>query len=170
MFIWWVGGVYTTVEGLLNKIKSSLEDNNPFAIGDSARLHHSASGELSEVNRNSNTAWTTNWLLILIFLNILTLQNTRKFFLFLEQLEKCARGERFPFTLVIRDPLGAIFLFIPDNCITCVQATALYPPHSGPIMVPSRILSLSIRTSSDPMLRWKSVLALPNCIWNKLIS
>ena len=31
-----LGGVYTTVEGLLDKIVTNLEDSNPFGMGDSA--------------------------------------------------------------------------------------------------------------------------------------
>ena len=30
-----LGGIYTTIEGLLSKIKSNIEDGNPFAVGDS---------------------------------------------------------------------------------------------------------------------------------------
>jgi zinc finger protein len=36
-----LGGVYTTVEGLMNKIYTNLRDNNPFAIGDASTNHHS---------------------------------------------------------------------------------------------------------------------------------
>jgi zinc finger protein len=31
-----LGGVYTTVEGLIDKVATNLEDNNPFGVGDSA--------------------------------------------------------------------------------------------------------------------------------------
>lgn len=31
-----LGGVYTTVEGLIDKVATNLEDNNPFGTGDSA--------------------------------------------------------------------------------------------------------------------------------------
>jgi zinc finger protein len=31
-----LGGLYTTVEGLIEKVASNLEDNNPFGVGDSA--------------------------------------------------------------------------------------------------------------------------------------
>lgn len=30
-----LGGVYTTVEGLLDKIRKNIEEGNPFAVGDS---------------------------------------------------------------------------------------------------------------------------------------
>lgn len=32
--------MYTTVEGLLQKIEHSLRDANPFLLGDSSKLHH----------------------------------------------------------------------------------------------------------------------------------
>lgn len=34
-----LGGVYTTVEGLLDKTIANLEESNPFAVGDSATNH-----------------------------------------------------------------------------------------------------------------------------------
>jgi len=34
-----LGGVYTTVEGLIEKVHSNLEENNPFGVGDSATNH-----------------------------------------------------------------------------------------------------------------------------------
>ena len=37
-----LGGLYTTVEGLLRKIKDNLIEANPFAGGDSARSSMSA--------------------------------------------------------------------------------------------------------------------------------
>jgi len=79
-----LGGLYTTVEGLLKKILSNLRENNPFLIGDSSRLHHSSNPETSETNR--------------IFL------------LFLDKLEQLADGNIFPFNLIIRDPLGNSFV------------------------------------------------------------
>ena len=36
-----LGGMYTTVEGLLQKIESNVRDINPFNYGDSTKLHHS---------------------------------------------------------------------------------------------------------------------------------
>ena len=36
-----LGGQYTTVEGLLQKIESNVRDINPFSVGDSTTLHHS---------------------------------------------------------------------------------------------------------------------------------
>ncbi|CAE7717120.1 zpr1, partial [Symbiodinium microadriaticum] len=36
-----LGGIYSTVEGLLTKIEENLRDSNPFMLGDSSTLHHS---------------------------------------------------------------------------------------------------------------------------------
>jgi zinc finger protein len=36
-----LGGQYTTVEGLLQKIESNVRNINPFSYGDSTTLHHS---------------------------------------------------------------------------------------------------------------------------------
>jgi hypothetical protein len=44
-----LGGVFTTVEGLLMKIHKALQDNNPFAVGDSATQHHSNKAEQTEI-------------------------------------------------------------------------------------------------------------------------
>ena len=44
-----LGGLYTTVEGLVNRIRLNLVENNPFATGDSTFRHHSESTEPGEV-------------------------------------------------------------------------------------------------------------------------
>lgn len=82
-----LGGLYTTVEGLLNKILVQLTATNPFSTGDSTQLHHSASGAPSETRA--------------------------KFEEFLSALEGFTRGTRMPFTLVLRDPLGNSFVSAP---------------------------------------------------------
>lgn len=82
-----LGGVFTTVEGLLMKIHSSLKENNPFAVGDSSTQHHSNQAEQSQIKS--------------------------KFTAFLGQLESLSRGENLPFTLVLRDPLGNSFVSAP---------------------------------------------------------
>jgi len=79
-----LGGVYTTVEGLMNKIYTNLRDNNPFAIGDASTNHHSSS-----------------------------LDTNPRFLAFLDKLQAFARGEQLPFTLEIRDPLGNSFVSAP---------------------------------------------------------
>ena len=82
-----IGGLFTTVEGLLNKIKTNLRDNNPFAIGDSTTLHHSSTTEISETKL--------------------------KFIEFMNKLDACIGGKLFPFTIVLRDPLGNSFISAP---------------------------------------------------------
>jgi zinc finger protein len=42
-----LGGVFTTVEGLLTKILKNLLEGNPFAVGDSSSLHHSNQTQVS---------------------------------------------------------------------------------------------------------------------------
>lgn len=79
-----LGGVYTTVEGLLNKILTSLRENNPFAVGDSTTNHHSNEQSVKETKA--------------------------RFAAFLTRLESFAKGEHFPFTLILRDPLGNSFI------------------------------------------------------------
>ena len=79
-----LGGVYTTVEGLMTKIYTNLRDNNPFAVGDSSTNHHSTS-----------------------------LDTNPRFLAFLDKLQAFARGEQLPFTLEIRDPLGNSFVSAP---------------------------------------------------------
>ena len=45
-----LGGLYTTVEGLLKKIHTALTKDNPFSTGDSTTLHHSRSQDVIQVN------------------------------------------------------------------------------------------------------------------------
>lgn len=82
-----LGGVYTTVEGLIVKIYNSLENSNPFAIGDAATLHHSNMTEVSGMKA--------------------------KFHEFTAKLQELIAGKRFPFQLVLRDPLGNSFISAP---------------------------------------------------------
>jgi hypothetical protein len=70
------------VEGLLNKIHTSLRDHNPFAVGDSTTLHHSNEESVTKL----------------------------RFAEFMGKLEDFARGGHFPFTLQMRDPLGNSFI------------------------------------------------------------
>ncbi len=82
-----LGGVYTTVEGLLNKVYTNLRDNNPFAIGDSMSKHH------------SNEEAT----------------NKKEFVIYLEKLKLMCLGDKstLPFKLIIHDPLGNSFISAP---------------------------------------------------------
>ncbi|CAM9368200.1 unnamed protein product, partial [Ectocarpus fasciculatus] len=85
-----LGGVYTTVEGLLKKINESLIDNNPFYTGDSSRLHHFTGGITGD-DENTKTRYAE----------------------FLRRLNVICEGTEFPFTVVIRDPLGNSFISSP---------------------------------------------------------
>jgi len=82
-----MGGMYTTVEGLIVKIHQALTDNNPFATGDSYSLHHSNLAEVSETKQ--------------------------KFITFLDNLDRYSKGLDFPFTIILRDPLGNSFISAP---------------------------------------------------------
>lgn len=44
-----LGGMFTTIEGIMNKIYNNLCDQNPFVLGDSTTLHHSNDQEISDV-------------------------------------------------------------------------------------------------------------------------
>jgi zinc finger protein len=82
-------GVYTTVEGLLQKVKTRLRDANPFGTGDASKQHHTSNdgGAFSE-----------------------PLPTHVKYQQFLEKLESMSQGLMLPFTLVISDPLANSFI------------------------------------------------------------
>eukprot|EP01039_Chlorochromonas_danica_P000423 gene423-457_t len=82
-----LGGLYTTVEGLLQKVSKSLLGQNPFMLGDAAVLNHSATDEIS-VSR-------------------------QRFKMFLDRLDKFSKGQELPFTICLRDPLGNSFISAP---------------------------------------------------------
>eukprot|EP01031_Cornospumella_fuschlensis_P025574 gene25574-30879_t len=82
-----LGGLFTTVEGLLTKIYKQLHEQNPFAFGDSIVLHHSAEKDLDETRDRLSV--------------------------FMSKLHAFAQGQDLPFTLVIRDPLGNSFVSAP---------------------------------------------------------
>ena len=83
-YCYYTGGVFTTVEGLLQKIVQKLLESNPFAVGDSSTNNHS----------DDHTA-------------------RKRFGDFIDTLKDCAKGKRFPFTLLMRDPLGNSFISAP---------------------------------------------------------
>jgi len=93
-----LGGVYSTVEGLMSKIYTNLRDNNPFAIGDSVMKHHSDEESTSK----------------------------REFVEYLQKLKDMCDGKAFPFTLVLRDPLGNSFISAP-------LGSFLPPEADGPL-------------------------------------
>ena len=76
-----LGGMFTTVEGLLQKIVQKLLESNPFAVGDSSTNNHSEDHSTRE-----------------------------RFGDFIDTLKDCAQGRRFPFTICLRDPLGNSFV------------------------------------------------------------
>mmetsp|Transcript_25931 Transcript_25931/g.24773 ORF Transcript_25931/g.24773 Transcript_25931/m.24773 type:complete len:668 (+) Transcript_25931:89-2092(+) len=82
-----LGGVYTTVEGLISKIHTSLGNSNPFALGDSTTKNHSENSELVQTKSRFNT--------------------------FLSKLKAFGDGNDLPFTMVLRDPLGNSFVSAP---------------------------------------------------------
>lgn len=45
-----LGGMYTTVEGLLTAIYKALKEHHPFQVGDSTTLHHSSDAAVIEVS------------------------------------------------------------------------------------------------------------------------
>jgi zinc finger protein len=96
-----LGGCYTTVEGLIDKIIKSLSDCNPFAVGDSSYNHHSEKVEQNE--------------------------QKSKFAEFMNQMRDLKDGKVFPFNITMRDPLGNSFFsprigeFIPPEVDSCLK-------------------------------------------------
>jgi hypothetical protein len=95
------------VEGLVKKITSQLEENNPFYTGDSSKLHHftgsttitnTAIPEDSEDNESNNIQPYD------------ITSSTARYRAFLKKMNEMADGQAFPFTLTIRDPLGNSFI------------------------------------------------------------
>ena len=79
--------MFTTVEGLSQKILKNLDESNSIVYCDSKILQHSNDSSITE-NRNK--------------LND-----------FLRSLSDYAFGRKFPFTLILRDPLGNSFISAP---------------------------------------------------------
>jgi zinc finger protein len=96
-------GCYTTVEGLLEKMRDKLEKANPFGSGDAAVKQHLSNdgGDFSEPN-------PTN----------------ARYLAFLQKLKDMKEGNRLPFTLIITDSLANSFVGpIPEDAIAlCIQA------------------------------------------------
>lgn len=84
-----LGGVYTTVEGLIRKVQNRLQNHNPFGSGDSSLKHHSTNdgGTFSSLSPQH-----------------------AKYHGFLKKLDDLADGKLLPFTLVITDPLSSSFV------------------------------------------------------------
>jgi len=96
-----LGGMYTTLEGVLTKMKTTLEEGNPFYRGDSATKQHDQTGSVS--------------------------QSKIKFDEFMERFSNLVEGKQFPFTFVLTDPLGNSFIggtfdnFLEDPQIQCEE-------------------------------------------------
>jgi len=90
-----LGGMYTTVEGLLSKIHKNLSEQHSLQMGDSKRLHHSNDANV----QGSASAFES----------------------FLTRLSSLAKGENFPFTIVIRDPLGNSFVSAPLGSFLAIE-------------------------------------------------
>ena len=83
-------GVYTTVEGILKKLADRLAEANPFGEGDSSTKHHKDND--AEKGAFSGSSMHENY---------------RSFMVRLRTLSK---GETFPFTIVLNDPLSNSFV------------------------------------------------------------
>lgn len=96
-----LGGFFTSVEGLLEKIRAHLREGNPFGTGDSAVKHHLAEheGGVGAGHGDGNGAGDGEEKSI-----------QERFRAFMAQLDAYVEGEVFPFTIELRDPLGNSFI------------------------------------------------------------
>mmetsp|Transcript_2471 Transcript_2471/g.6478 ORF Transcript_2471/g.6478 Transcript_2471/m.6478 type:complete len:377 (+) Transcript_2471:585-1715(+) len=78
-------GIYTTIEGLLNKMHDRLVHANPFQSGDAATRHH-LSNDGDEFSG--------------------LIPDHARYFDFLGRLQNMAAGKTLPFTLIVIDPLS----------------------------------------------------------------
>ena len=82
-------GIYTTVEGLLTKVRDRLVFGNPFASGDSVAQHHAT---------NDGTSFSGPDRRHVQYRRVL------------DALDNIIRGERLEYTLVLTDPLANSFI------------------------------------------------------------
>jgi zinc finger protein len=82
-------GVYTSIEGLILKMRDRLTKANPFGSGDAAKKQH-----LSNDGGNFSEPSETN----------------ARYLAFLAKLNDMAEGNAFPFTLILSDPLANSFV------------------------------------------------------------
>ena len=100
-------GLYTTVEGLLDKLYSRLESVNPFHVGDAAKKQH---------RDNDGFVFSSPSI------------SAQRYLDFLSKLLLMKEGKSFPFTIVIKDPLSNSFVGpIPADAI----ALALKAENDG---------------------------------------
>ena len=99
-----LGGFFTSVEGLLEKIRAHLKEGNPFGTGDSAVKHHlgehegdgKGGGEKEKEKEKGEKGEGAS------------LQE--KFRAFMARLDEFVEGSALPFTIELRDPLGNSFI------------------------------------------------------------
>jgi ZPR1 zinc finger protein len=82
-------GLYTTIEGLMNKMHDRLQQANPFGTGDAASKQH-LSNDGGAFSKPS--------------------ENYTRYKAFLEKLKDMADGNAFPFSMIISDPLSNSFI------------------------------------------------------------
>lgn len=87
-----LNGVYTTIEGLLDKLHQRLAEANPFGHGDSTIKQHST----NDPSVNPGFAPPKEEHIL--------------FSLFLNSLKELKEGKRFPFTIIMSDPLSNSFI------------------------------------------------------------
>ena len=94
-------GVYTTTEGLLQKMRERLEQVNPFGTGDAAERQHTTNdGEVFSELR----------------------PNHARYIALLEKLKDMADGKLLPFQIIISDPLSNSFIGpIPQDSLALSQ-------------------------------------------------
>lgn len=103
-------GLYTTVEGLLNKVHDRLKEANPFGSGDSAKKQH-LSNDGGAFSKPS--------------------PNYVRYMEFLGKLKNMADGNMFPFSIIISDPLSNSFIGpIPKDAIA-LSLQAEKDGHNG---------------------------------------
>mmetsp|Transcript_12023 Transcript_12023/g.17620 ORF Transcript_12023/g.17620 Transcript_12023/m.17620 type:complete len:297 (-) Transcript_12023:2076-2966(-) len=98
-----LGGCYTTIEGLLNKIYCQLKLVYPLGISDASKKQH-LNNDIAGKSEPSSS-------------------NTL-FCKFLQRLKSLANGESFPFSIIISDPLSNSFISpLPKDVLAlCKQA------------------------------------------------
>lgn len=93
-----LGGFFTSVEGLLDKLRQHLKEGNPFGTGDSATKHHAGEDEGEEGGKEPTETEKEDGSL------------QKRFRDFMGHLDDFAEGRQFPFTLELHDPLGNSFI------------------------------------------------------------
>lgn len=117
-----LNGMYTTVEGLMDKLYKNLVEANPFGSisSDSASKHH-LTNDGGEFSGPTSTQI--------------------KYMQFLERVKSCATGRMLPFTLVVDDPLSNSFIGpAPKDAIALAlqaeaeDSTACYDAYEDPYL------------------------------------